>query len=141
MTGPTARREGPTDRALCTAAAEIETGLIDAWLSGSLLKDRVAKGNRGKSADVRTFAAYRQHDRLVFLYGFGNNERDNITEQEREALSEIGNEYMRLPRDKLNELVALSTLTELVMTTKRKASRILAEVHEAARDLCDAGSH
>jgi hypothetical protein len=34
---------------------------------------------------------------LVFLYVFGKNERDNITEQERMALSEIGDEYMGLP--------------------------------------------
>lgn len=93
--------------------AEIEAGLIDARLGGSLLKKRIPKGSRGKSGGFRTIVAYRQHDRLVFLYVFGKNERDNITEQERVALSEIGDEYMRLPPDKLEELVAKGTLIEV----------------------------
>jgi len=109
-----ARKEGLTDRALCVAVAEIEAGLIDARLGGSLLKKRIAKGSRGKSGGFRTIVAYRQGDRLVFLYVFGKNERDNITDQERAALSEIGDEYMRLPSNKLKELVANGTLIEVV---------------------------
>jgi hypothetical protein len=42
----------------------------------------------------------------------GKNERDNITEQERAALLDIGDEYMRLEADKLDELVAKGTLIE-----------------------------
>jgi hypothetical protein len=78
-----ARKGGLTDRTLCGAVTEIEAGLIDAQLGGSLLKKRIGKGGRGKSGGFRTIAAYRQRDRLVFLYVFGKNERDNITEQER----------------------------------------------------------
>jgi hypothetical protein len=55
-----------------------------------------------------------QHHRLVFLYVFAKNERDNITEQERAALSEIGDAYMGLPPDVLAELVANGTLIEVV---------------------------
>ncbi|MEO9190415.1 MAG: type II toxin-antitoxin system RelE/ParE family toxin [Acetobacteraceae bacterium] len=80
------RKNGLTDGALCEAVAEIEAGLIDARLGGSLLKKRIAKGSRGKSSSFRTIVAYRQRDRLVFLYVFGKNEQDNITEQERAAL-------------------------------------------------------
>jgi len=49
-----------------------------------------------------------------FLYVFGKNERDNITEQERVALAQIGDEYMRLTPDKLNELIVTGALTEVV---------------------------
>jgi hypothetical protein len=108
-----ARKEGLTDQTLCTAAAEIESGLIDARLGGCLLKKRIAKGSRGKSGGFRTIVAHRRHDRLVFLYVFGKNERDNITEQERAALSEIGDEYMHLAADKLDALVAKGTLSEV----------------------------
>jgi hypothetical protein len=48
------------------------------------------------------------------LYVFGKNERDNITEQERVALSEIGDKYLGLPSEKLDELVAKGTLIEVV---------------------------
>jgi hypothetical protein len=50
---------------------------------------------------------------LVFLYVFGKNERDNITERERSALSEIGDEYMHLAAEQLDELVAKGTLIEV----------------------------
>ena len=61
-----ARKEKLTDQMLCAAVTEIEAGLIDARLGGSLLKKRIAKGSRGKSGGYRTIVAYRQHDRLVF---------------------------------------------------------------------------
>src|SRR5487761_2722280 len=108
-----ARRERLSEQALCVAAAEIESGLIDARLGGSLLKKRVAKGNRGKSGGGPTTVAYRRHDRLVFLYVFAKNERDNITDRERLALAEIGDEYMRLSAERLDELVAAGTLIEV----------------------------
>ena len=109
-----ARKEGLTDQKLCAAVAEIEAGLIDARLGGALLKKRIPKGGRGKSGGLRTVVAYRQHHRLVFLYVFAKNERDNITEQERASLSEIGDVYMGLPPDKLDELVTNGTLIEVV---------------------------
>jgi len=109
-----ARKEGLSDQALCAAVAEIAAGLIDARLGGSLLKKRIAKGSRGKSAGFRTIVAYRQQDRLVFLYMFAKNERDNITEHEQAALSELGDQYMRLPSAKLDDLVMSGTLIEVI---------------------------
>jgi hypothetical protein len=109
-----AQKEGLTDDALCKAVAEIESGLVDARLGGFLLKKRVAKGGRGKSGGFRTIVAHRQGDRLVCLYMFSKNQRDNISEKERLALSEIGDEYMKLTAAKLDELVAKGVLTEVV---------------------------
>jgi hypothetical protein len=109
-----ARKEGLTDQTLSAAAAEIESGLIDARLGGSLLKKRIAKGSRGKSGGFRTIVAYRRNDRLVFLYVFAKNERDNISGPERSALAEIGDEYMRLDAEQLDALVAKGTLIEVV---------------------------
>jgi hypothetical protein len=92
---------------------KLNTGLIDARLGGALLKKRIAKGSRGKSGGFRTIVAYRRNDRLVFLYVFGKNERDNITEQERSALAELGDEYMHLATEQLDALVAKGTLIEV----------------------------
>ena len=100
----TARKQGLTDQTLCLAVAEIESGLIDARLGGTLLKKRIAKGSRGKSGGFRTIVAYRRNDRLVFLYVFGKNERDNITEQERSALAELDDEYMHFDAEQLDRL-------------------------------------
>lgn len=109
-----ARKAGLTDQALCAAAAEIESGLIDARLGGFLLKQRIAKGGRGKSGGFRTIVAWREHDRLVFLYLFEKNERENITEAERQALAELGETYLRLTADSLNRLLAEGILTEIM---------------------------
>jgi hypothetical protein len=109
----TARKLGLTDRALSMAVREIESGLVDARLGGFLLKKRIGIDGRGKSGGLRTILAHRQADRLVFLYVFGKNERDNITEREQQALSELGDEYMRLTVDRLNSLVSQGILLEV----------------------------
>jgi hypothetical protein len=73
---PRERKADDREGALRAVGAQIESGLLNTWLGGSLLKKRVAKANRAKSAGFTTIAAYRQHDRLVFLHVFGKNERD-----------------------------------------------------------------
>ena len=65
-----ATKEGLSDEDLLNAVAEIENGLIDADLGGSVLKKRVALAGRGKSAGSRTLLAYRISDKAFFVYGF-----------------------------------------------------------------------
>jgi hypothetical protein len=79
-------KEGLSERTLCQAVAEIEHGLVDAKLGGSVVKKRVAVGGRGKSAGVRTILAFRTSEKAFFLYGFAKNQRDNISEKELQAL-------------------------------------------------------
>jgi hypothetical protein len=110
----TARKGGLTDEALYEAANEIEAGLVDARLGGFLLKKRVAKGSRGKSAGFRTIVAHRQGDRLVFLHVFGKNEQDNIDKQERLALSELADLYMDMTAPKLREMITKGVLIEVL---------------------------
>lgn len=93
---------------------EIEAGLVDAHLGGFLLKKRIGIDGRGKSGGLRSILAHRQADRVVFLYVFGKNERDNLTEREKLALSELGDEYMRLTVDRLNHLVSTGILLEVM---------------------------
>ena len=114
----TARKLRLTDAALSRAVQEIETGLVDARLGGFLLKKRIGIDGRGKSGGLRSILAHRQADRVVFLYVFGKNERDNITERETLALSELGDEYMRLTADRLNSLVVTGVLVEVVCNEK-----------------------
>ena len=78
------------------------------------MKKRIAIGGRGKSGGLRTIPAHRQADRVVFLYLFGKNERDNITDLERTALSELGDEHMCMTASTLDRLIAAGILTEVV---------------------------
>jgi hypothetical protein len=79
-----AKGERLTDTALCVAVREIERGLLDAKLGGFLMKKRIAKGHRGKSGGLRTILAYRQDDKLVFLFGFAKRERRTSTRRKGE---------------------------------------------------------
>jgi len=108
-----ARKERVTDAMLCNSVAEIEAGLIDARLGGSLLKKRVAAPGRGKRGSYRTIVAYRQGKRLFFLYGFAKNEKGNITPKEREALVALGDHYLRLSDAVLQRLVARNVVQEV----------------------------
>ncbi len=108
-----ARKAGLTDQALRRAAAEIESGLVDARLGGWLLKKRIGKGGRGKRGGFRAILAWRQGERLVFLYLFEKNERDGITDAERLALSELGEAYLTLGADMIGRLLGDGTLTEI----------------------------
>lgn len=81
-----AKSERLSVRALCVAVREIERGLVDAKLGGSLLKKRMVKGHKGKSGGLRTIIAYRQEHRLVFLFGFAKRDRANIDHAEKRAL-------------------------------------------------------
>ena len=51
---------------------------------------------------------------MVFLHLFTKNEQDNITEKERVALSEIGDQYMRLSAPALDELIPKGILMKVM---------------------------
>ena len=80
------RRERIADRALASAVASAEQGLVDADLGGGLIKQRVARPGQGKRSGFRTVIAYRHGDLAIFLLGFAKNERANIDDDELEDL-------------------------------------------------------
>ena len=108
-----AKGEQLRDNALCEAVREIEQDLIDAKLGGFLVKKRIAKDHKGKSGGLRTILAYRQEDRLIFLFGFAKRERANIDETEKKALLELAAVYMALSEKELNEAIRKERLLEV----------------------------
>lgn len=108
-----AKSEGLTDEALWRAAVEIESGLVDARLGGYLIKKRIGGFGRGKSGGYRTIVAHRQSDRLVFLYGFCKNERDNISRKEQKALHKLGDQFMGYRDNELLKMVRGEAIIEV----------------------------
>jgi hypothetical protein len=108
-----AKDEGLTNEKLCEAAAEIESGLVNARLGGFLIKKRVGAAGRGKSGGYRTILAHRQGDRLVFLHGFGKNEKENISKKEKLALLKLGDHYMGLSDADMTKLVREELIIEV----------------------------
>ena len=81
-----AARERLTNAALTAAAEEMAKGLLDADLSGHVVKKRAALPGRGKSGGVRTLVAFKRGDKAFFMYGFAKSARANIKDNELKAL-------------------------------------------------------
>ena len=88
------RKTELTDSALCAAVDEMVRGLIDADLGGSIVKKRIGLAGRGKRGGVRTLIATNRGSRWFFVYGFEKNDRDNIADDELEALQDIAKELL-----------------------------------------------
>ncbi len=105
--------EGVTDEMLRSSAAEIDSGLVDARLGGFLIKKRVAAPGRSKSRSFRTIVAWRQGERLFFLYGFAKKEKDNISQKEKAALTRLAEVYMAYDDATLASILADGDLLEI----------------------------
>ena len=81
-----ANKEGLTDEAIRIAVTEMENGMIDASLGGSVYKKRVVLQGRGKRGGARTLVAYKREGRTFFVYGFSKNQKANVKKNELKAL-------------------------------------------------------
>jgi hypothetical protein len=108
-----ASKEKLDEEELLDAVEEIERGLVDASLGGSLFKKRVARTGEGKSGGFRTILAYREEERTVFLYCFAKNERENIDKKDLKFLKAICSELLGYSDDELDDAVEAGVLVEL----------------------------
>ena len=105
--------ENLSDNALCNAVAEMEDGLVDADLGGSLYKKRVARPGGGKGSGYRTLLSAKFGDNYVFLIGFAKSARANITAEEKRALRYAGKVFLGLPQDAMALALRAGTLEEV----------------------------
>src|SRR4051812_27957600 len=75
-----AKREKIADAVLIEAIERVERGLVDADLGGGVLKLRIARPGQGRSGGYRTIVACLVNSRAFYLYGFGKNDIDNISD-------------------------------------------------------------
>ncbi|MGQ0697543.1 type II toxin-antitoxin system RelE/ParE family toxin [Panacagrimonas sp.] len=101
------------DAALCKAVQEMESGLIDADLGGSLYKKRVARPGGGKSGGYRTLLSARLGSRYVFLLGFPKSDKANITQDEKKALQFAGKVFLELSPENLLKALQAGVLLEV----------------------------
>ena len=101
------------DAALCKAVQEMENGLIDADLGGSLYKKRVARPGGGKSGGYRTLLSARIGSRYVFLHGFSKSDKANVTQDEKKALQFAGKVFMELSAEALSMALRSGLLLEV----------------------------
>ncbi len=100
-----ANRQGIKDTALIDAVQEISDGTISARLSGSLVKQRIATGNKGKRGGTRAIIAYRVKDKFFFLHGFAKNEKSTTDPKEDRVLKELGAHFLSLTNTQIQTAI------------------------------------
>lgn len=107
------RKTDLTDPDLCAAISEMERGLVDADLGGSLFKKRVSLPGRGKSGSTRTLVATNRGSRWFFVFGFEKNERANVSTKELVALQAAAADLLQLTAAQLDAHVASAAIEEI----------------------------
>ena len=101
------------DAMLRKAVEEMERGLVDADLGGSIFKKRIALPGRGKSGSTRTLIATNRMSRWIFLYGFEKNDRDNITQAELTYLQGAAQIFLGYSDVELESAIAIGEFFEV----------------------------
>ncbi|MDR2213241.1 MAG: type II toxin-antitoxin system RelE/ParE family toxin [Pseudomonadales bacterium] len=107
------RKTELSDAALRKAVEEMSNGLINADLGGGVVKKRVALAGRGKRGGARTLVATNKGSRWFFLFGFEKNERDDISDEELQALQDYAADWLKRSATQLDEAVTDGALLEI----------------------------
>jgi len=87
---------------------------VDADLGGGVFKKRVALPGRGKRGSVRTLLATNRNDRWFFLYGYGKNDRSNISNIELVALQLLADDLLSLKKQQVLTATEDGALVEVL---------------------------
>src|SRR3972149_151581 len=115
------RKTDLSDSALCEAVVEMERGLIDADLGGSVVKKRVALPGRGKRGGARTLVVTNKVDRGFFLFGFEKSERPDVSAKELQAVQAVAADLLQLASKELDALIGTGALQEICHDRKDPA--------------------
>ena len=98
---------------LLEAIDNLEKGLSVAELGGNLFKIRIKRAGKGKSAGFRTIIVYNKEEKAVFLYGFGKNEKANISKTELQYFKKLGSDLLTLDAEQITDLTKKQILFDL----------------------------
>ncbi|WP_329601871.1 type II toxin-antitoxin system RelE/ParE family toxin [Sansalvadorimonas verongulae] len=102
-----------SDDTLLKAVHEMEQGLVDADLGGSVYKKRVPLPGKGKRGSVRTLLAFRMSDRAFCMFGFAKNRQANISPREERAIRLLANEFLGYTEHALKKALDAGELVEV----------------------------
>ena len=108
-----AKKSKLKDKDLLETIENLKDGLSTVDLGSNLFKVRVKRENSGKSSGFRTIIVYKENERAVFLYGFGKNEKENITKTELHYFKKLGNDFLALSSDDIKQLIENMSLFKI----------------------------
>jgi hypothetical protein len=107
-----AGKEGIPVEKLLDAVDRIDKNLGIVDLGSDLYKVRIAK-NKGKSGGYRTIMIYKKDFRSLFIYGFGKNQKDNITEKELNEAKKYAQDFLSYSEDYVKSLLENKSIFSL----------------------------
>lgn len=108
-----ARREKVADAMLCDAVARAERRIIDADLTGGLIKQRVARPGQGRSSGFRTLIVFWARTSSVFVHGFAKSERANIGRKELKFWRTVATAFLAMDGKLIDAAIAAGELAEV----------------------------
>jgi hypothetical protein len=102
-----------TNDDLLEAIDDLEDGASTTDLGSHLFKVRVSREHSGKSSGFRTIIIYQENEKAIFLYGFGKNEKQNISKAELQYFKKLGNDLLALNPEQLEDVIGQKILFDL----------------------------
>ena len=110
-----AKKKQIMDEDLIDAVERANQGLIDANLGGNVIKQRIAKQGQGKSSGYRSLILYLINNNSYFVAAIEKSDRENISEQEENALKLLAKVYETYREEQINALVKQGILIEITL--------------------------
>jgi hypothetical protein len=98
---------------LLEVSANLEKGLIDADLGGGVIKQRLARAGRGKSAGYRLIICFRKGALTFFVYAYPKSSLSNIGSSELLAFKKLAKEILAMTDDQIETALELGRFEEI----------------------------
>lgn len=108
-----AQKSGISDDALLDVVRRIELGQIDADLGGGVLKMRVARKGRGRSAGFRVIVLMKLGDLILFVFGFAKSNKSTLTVGELEVYKKLADHVLSLSDAQIQALLDDETFKKI----------------------------
>lgn len=108
-----AKKQEIEDSTLRDAVDRANNGLIDADLGGGVIKQRIARRNKGRSTGFRSIILFRSGKDAFFVYGFAKGKRSNLRQDELEAVKLLADQMFGYNEAKLSKLLDCNELREV----------------------------
>jgi hypothetical protein len=107
------KKQDIKDKLLVELVKDIEAGHIDVDYGGSVIKQRLARKNQGKSGGYRCIILYRTEEKIFFVYGFAKKDKDNISDDEVYEFKELAEQLLNFSDFELDKLIELKSIIEV----------------------------
>lgn len=107
------RAQKISNSTLREAVKRAENGQVDAFLSGEVLKQRIARPGQGKAKGYRSIILLRKGQLAFFVYGFAKSERDNIRKDEEKQFKKMAKHLLELSEAQLKVLITKGQIEEI----------------------------